>query len=60
MLARKQDADGKGKQPPDEVKLLKQTIMSQDDEIKLLKDMVKSTALQLAVKDQDIKRIRKR
>jgi len=46
--------------PADEIRLLKQTIMSQDDEIKLLKDMVKSTALQLAVKDSDIKRYKKR
>jgi len=46
--------------PADEIRLLKQTIMSQDDEIKLLKDMVKSTALQLQVKDSDIKRYKKR
>jgi hypothetical protein len=39
---------------------LKATIHKQDEEIYLLKDMVKSTALQIKVKEGELKRVKKR
>ena len=50
----------KEKSAIEEAKSLKMTVLNQDEEMKMLKDMVKSTTLQLAIKDQEIKRIKKR
>jgi hypothetical protein len=38
---------------------LKSTIVKQDEEIYLLKDMVKSTALQIRVKEGELKRVKR-
>ena len=50
----------KEKSAIEEAKSLKMTVLNQDEEMKMLKDMVKSTTLQIAIKDQEIKRIKKR
>jgi predicted RNase H-like nuclease (RuvC/YqgF family) len=55
---------GKGKGEPvdpiqEEIKQLKSTIVKQDEEIYLLKDMVKSTALQIRVKEGELKRVKR-
>ncbi len=44
----------------EEIKQLKQTIIKYDEEMYMLKDMVKSTALQIKVKDSELKRAKKR
>jgi hypothetical protein len=44
----------------EEIKQLKQTILTQDEEMTILKDMVKATKLQLSVKETEIKRFKKR
>jgi hypothetical protein len=44
----------------EEIKHLKSTVAKQDEEIYLLKDMVKSTALQIKVKEGELKRVKKR
>lgn len=43
----------------EEIKHLKSTIIKQDEEIYLLKDMVKSTALQIRVKEGELKRVKR-
>ncbi len=43
----------------EEIKQLKNTVMKQDEEIYLLKDMVKSTALQIKVKEGELKRVKR-
>ncbi len=43
----------------EEIKQLKTTVMKQDEEIYLLKDMVKSTALQIKVKEGELKRVKR-
>jgi len=43
----------------EELKQLKSTIVKQDEEIYLLKDMVKSTALQIKVKEGELKRVKR-
>ena len=61
LLSQTQNTNGGAldKNGLEEIKQLKQTILKQDEEIYLLKDMVKSTALQIKIKESELKRVKK-